>query len=62
MSAYDKAENKKSAHESDSRKGHQAGSGTIRREEHVGGHGPNDGVKFKMPDGCVDHSVSHPKG
>ena len=51
-SSYDKAENKKSAHESDTRKGAQPT--TVASEEHVGG---KSGVRFKMPSGVSDHSV-----
>jgi hypothetical protein len=52
-SSYDKAENKKSAHESDSKKGNQAE--TIHSEEHVGG---KTGVRFKLPEDAAvcDHS------
>jgi hypothetical protein len=30
------------------------GRGTIKSEEHVGSTG--SGIRFKMPEGCVDHS------
>lgn len=50
---YDNEENKKAAHEFDSRKGHQSGSGSISSMEHVGG---KTGVRFKLPEDVVDHS------
>lgn len=59
--AYDKAENKKSARESDVSKGHQ--SEHVSNIEHVGthpGHHGNmgQGVRFKLPEDAAvtDHS------